>query len=162
MSFGLLRFPTECYRFFLTLFICMFFFQFNLSISNVIAFLLIQIFFIFSFLGLGLISTAIILYFGRGQMITSYLTTIGAIVGGAYFPPDVLPSKVVYWFNLTLPFSSLLEQSRIHYYTKINILNTVFVQSIITSSFYFILGYLAFSLSLSHFKKRDSVLLFTT
>jgi len=68
------------------------FFGFNLSQINFIASAVISVLSLFLFLGFGLISTAGIVVLKKGDPLGFLLMNTNIIVGGAFFPVEVMPS----------------------------------------------------------------------
>jgi ABC-2 type transport system permease protein len=63
----------------------------DLSQIDVPATLLVFVLSVLSFVGFGVISAATILWLKKGDPITWMLSGLGAIIGGAYFPIEVMP-----------------------------------------------------------------------
>ena len=66
-------------------------FPIQLSIDFYLGYLLLQVIFLPAFLGVGLLSSTILLMFGRGEGAINKLISIMTIFSGMYFPTAVLP-----------------------------------------------------------------------
>jgi ABC-2 type transport system permease protein len=84
----------------------------DLSQINVAATLLVVLLSVTIFAALGVLSAAAIVWLKKGDPITWILGGFGSIIGGAYFPIDVMPS----WMqkvSLLIPISYSLEALRL-------------------------------------------------
>ncbi|MEQ1876251.1 MAG: ABC transporter permease [Bdellovibrionia bacterium] len=64
------------------------------------------------FAGLGLLSAAVVLHFGRGERVLAAGVTAAAVLSGAYFPSEVLPQSVSQAMQFLSPFTLLIEGIR--------------------------------------------------
>ena len=65
-----------------------------------------------AFLGLGLLSAGVFMRFGRGDSFITTLNTVGAVLGGAYFPSDLFPEFLQNTGGRISPYSILLTEIR--------------------------------------------------
>ncbi len=85
-------------------------FGLDLSNANILSILVILILTIISFSSLGVLAAAFITYFKRGNPITWLLNTAFGLLGGVYFPIDVLPhflKKISYLLPVTYAIKSI-------------------------------------------------------
>lgn len=85
-------------------------FGMDLSRMNVTATLLVLILSVTIFVAFGVLSAATIIWLKKGDPITWILGSFGSILGGAYFPIDVMPAwmqKVSLLFPLTYSLDAL-------------------------------------------------------
>ena len=102
----------EVLRVLLHFLIAILFFKLNLDIKGFILMFLIIVISYPIFLGLGLIGAAIIMFFGRGDSILNYITTISLFLAGAYFPTEVFPPIIQKIGHYISPFNSVLIAMR--------------------------------------------------
>jgi len=77
-----------------------FFFGFDMSHMNLVATALIFVLSLFLFLSFGLISTAGIVVFKKGDPLGFLLMNTNIIVGGAFFPVEVMPTWLQKFANI--------------------------------------------------------------
>jgi len=87
------------------------FFGLNLHITSIFSFLIVLILTVAAFAGIGLISAAFIIVFKQGSPITFLITTLSGLLGGVFYPLDVLPSWLMP-FSWLLPITHSLEAMR--------------------------------------------------
>lgn len=104
--------PFELGRILLTLLIARMLFGFHADAGAILQFTLLQLIAAPAFLGLGLIASAIVLRFGRGETAIAWISSGAAILAGAYFPVSVLPESIQTLSNWLSPFFVLLEATR--------------------------------------------------
>lgn len=66
-------------------------FGLDLQAANLPATLVVLLLSILSFVGFGILSAAAIVRFKRGDPVTFLFSNVGVVLGGAYFPLDVMP-----------------------------------------------------------------------
>ncbi|HEA67326.1 MAG TPA: ABC transporter permease [Desulfobacterales bacterium] len=86
-------------------------FGLNLHMTSILSFIVVMILTVASFAGIGLISAAFIIVFKQGSPINLAVTTGSGLLGGVFYPIDILPSwlEPVSWF---LPITHALEAMR--------------------------------------------------
>jgi ABC-2 type transport system permease protein len=87
-------------------------FGLDLSQMNVAATLLVLVLSITTFVAFGVLSAAAIVWLKKGDPITWILGSLGSIIGGAYFPVDLMPP----WMQkiaLLIPISYSLDALRL-------------------------------------------------
>ena len=107
------------------------------------------------FIGLGLISTTIFLYLGRGDGIIMKLTSLATILAGAYFPTSVMPEhleKIVNWLS---PFNLLLNTTRQIITLETTSLLSQALSMALTGIFFLLVGYWLFNHGLTYYKKKS-------
>ncbi len=65
-----------------------------------------------TFMGLGMVAAAFILRFKRGNPVTWVLVTASELMGGVYFPPDILPDwmkSISNWIPMTHALKALRQ-----------------------------------------------------
>jgi ABC-2 type transport system permease protein len=85
-------------------------FGLDFSRANIISISVVLILTIVSFSSLGIMASAFITYFKRGNPITWVMSTAFGLLGGVYFPIDVLPQslkKISYLLPITYSIKSL-------------------------------------------------------
>jgi ABC-2 type transport system permease protein len=80
--------------------------------SNLLAALIILFFTIIAFSSLGIIAASFIMVLKRGDPITWAFSAVSSLVGGVYFPVDLLPGPLV-WISRLLPITYSLEAMRL-------------------------------------------------
>lgn len=91
---------------------CSMFMGVNLSHINILATIVILAFSILTFVAFGVLSAATILWLKRGDPLAWILGGMGTLIGGAYFPIDVLPG----WLqkvSLLIPITYSLDALRL-------------------------------------------------
>lgn len=101
----------ETFRMGLLVFLALPFFNMN-SISAPFAALSLLFLAIPVAMGLGLISAAIVLLFGRGERVLAAGVTLLTVLSGAYFPSSVLPSELSNVLQVLSPLTILIESVR--------------------------------------------------
>ena len=86
-------------------------FGLNLHMTSILSFMLVMILTVASFAGIGLISAAFIIVFKQGSPINLAVTTVSGLLGGVFYPIDILPSWLVP-FSKLLPITHALEAMR--------------------------------------------------
>jgi len=86
-------------------------FGLKLHLTSVLALVVLIILTIGSFVGIGLISAAFILVLKQGSPIPSLMTTASALLGGVFYPVDVLPAWLAPVSQL-LPITHAVEAMR--------------------------------------------------
>lgn len=110
---GLAAAPLELARALLTLAVAWAFFGFKLGLPGLAAAFTLQLLAAPAFLGLGLIGSAALVRFGRGETALTYLGAGATVLAGAYFPVDVLPPALARLASgAASPFSILLRATR--------------------------------------------------
>ena len=89
-----------------------FVFGVDFSRMNVPATLLVFVLSIIIFVGLGVLSAAAVVWLKKGDPVTWFLGGFGSIVGGAYFPIDVMPAWMQ-TLSLLIPISHTLDALRL-------------------------------------------------
>ncbi len=90
---------------------CSLFLGFSLASTNVPVAFLVFFLSILAYLSFGILSATFTLLFKRGDPVTWVITMVGALVGGAYFPVDLLPQ----WLQVIsaiLPITYALDALR--------------------------------------------------
>jgi ABC-2 type transport system permease protein len=85
-------------------------FGLNLTAINIPATILVFVLSILTFVAFGVLSAAAILWLKRGDPVTWLLGGVGTILGGAYFPVDVMPSwlqKIAFLLPVTYSLDAL-------------------------------------------------------
>ncbi|MDP3940048.1 MAG: ABC transporter permease [Deltaproteobacteria bacterium] len=86
------------------------FFDFDLSRANLGAACLTLLLTVVAFSGLGILSASFTLRWKRGDPLAFFLGTASALLGGVYFPVEVIPGwlqKVAAWIPLTYALSAM-------------------------------------------------------
>lgn len=78
---------------------------------NILASIVVLIFTVISFSGLGIIASAIIMLLKKGAPITWFVTAFFSLFGGTYFPVEVLPSPLRF-ISYLLPITYSLRSFR--------------------------------------------------
>lgn len=132
-------------------------FVFEIPFSNLLLALVYQIAALPIFIGLGFISVAIFLYFGRGEGIIMKLVSVATILAGVYFPTTVLPNSIQQVTDYFSPFNLLLHSTR-------DLLTKTFVFNKYAENLLFLilwgivflpLGSYLFSLGLKYYKLKS-------
>lgn len=131
------------------------FFDFEISFMQMMVLIFYPVLSLLMFIGLSLIVVSLFLFFGRGQSIVYYLTTILTILGGAYFPLDVLPNWVQSLSDFN-PFALTLIPIR-QYFLNGDIYQLLEsgVVSLCWATGLLIIGSLLFFKSINFFKVND-------
>ncbi|MEK6578917.1 MAG: ABC transporter permease [Bdellovibrionota bacterium] len=104
--------PRETVRATLTLVLAALVFNFHVTLPAFMGWLVIQGAALAAFAGIGMIAAGFFLIFGRGQGALTLITMVGTILGGAYFPQQLLPALAQKFSNLLSPFQILLQAPR--------------------------------------------------
>lgn len=99
----------------LTLGVAALLFDFKCSVLGWLGIFLLQLIAIPLFHGIGLLYAGFFLSYGRGEGLLSLFQSLGALIGGAYFPPTLFPRWVQEVAAIISPFNLLLDQSRAIY-----------------------------------------------
>ncbi len=86
------------------------FFGFDLTESNVSVALLSLALTVLAFSGLGILSASFTLLWKRGDPLAFFLGTASALLGGVYFPVEIMPislQKIAAWIPLTYALSAM-------------------------------------------------------
>ena len=83
----------------------------KLNFGSLGAFIIIMILTILAFAGIGLISAAFFVVFKQGSPISFVMSTASGLLGGVFYPVNVLPSWLEPLSNL-LPITHALEAMR--------------------------------------------------
>tara|TARA_R110002072_G_scaffold1989_3_gene16477 strand:+ start:39862 stop:40677 length:816 start_codon:yes stop_codon:yes gene_type:complete len=129
----------------------------SISFIGVAKFLLLQIISFPCFLGLGLMSAALLVIFKRGSGVIGTFVGLIGISSGVYFPTSFLPSFVEK-INMVSPFYWFIKESRLLIFnntTDINYL-LILVISAIIGLISFLLSILIFDLSLKYYKRAKN------
>ena len=103
----------ESLRIFVVLALAFGLFHFQaVSFSSLAMILSLQMLSLPFFAGIGMISAALMMNFGRGDRLLPMLTTAMTVLAGAYFPPSVLPEKLQTGLQNLSPMSVLLGTTR--------------------------------------------------
>ena len=86
-------------------------FGLKLHLTSILALVVLMILTIGSFAGIGLISAAFILVLKQGSPIPLLVTTASGLLGGVFYPVDILPAWLVP-FSQLLPITHALEAMR--------------------------------------------------
>ncbi|MBU0754348.1 MAG: ABC transporter permease, partial [Planctomycetes bacterium] len=88
------------------------FFGFDISHAHVATALTVFFFSVITFIAFGILAATAIVQFKRGDPVTWLFTNLGVVLGGAYFPLEVMPGWLqrVSWFN---PITHSLEALRL-------------------------------------------------
>jgi len=84
----------------------------DLSQMNVAATLLVVLLSITAFVAFGVLSAAAIVWLKKGDPITWILGSVGSVIGGAYFPIDVMPAPLQK-LSLLIPIRYSLDALRL-------------------------------------------------
>lgn len=84
-----------------------------LVFTDVFLLLVFQLFTLPIFWSMGQMACAFLIRFGRGQNFIAMFMTLFAILGGVYFPTQVLPDPVHRFFAGFSPFNIVLDLSRV-------------------------------------------------
>jgi ABC-2 type transport system permease protein len=111
-------FSSSLYNFFLTslrvmvyILLGLLLFGLKLHLTSILALVVLIILTIGSFAGIGLISAAFILVLKRGSPISLLVMTVSGLLGGVFYPVDILPAWLVPLAQL-LPITHALEAMR--------------------------------------------------
>jgi len=111
-------FSSSLYNFFLTslrimvyIFLGLLLFGLKLHLTSILALVVLIILTIGSFTGIGLISAAFILVLKRGSPVSLLVMTASGLLGGVFYPVDILPAWLVPVAQL-LPITHALEAMR--------------------------------------------------
>jgi ABC-2 type transport system permease protein len=111
-------FSSSLYNFFLTslrvmvyILLGLLLFGLKLHLTSILALVVLIILTIGSFAGIGLISAAFILVLKRGSPISLLVMTVSGLLGGVFYPVDILPAWLVPVAQL-LPITHALEAMR--------------------------------------------------
>lgn len=127
-------------------------FGLGLSIYHIFILLCIQLIAFPIFSGIGMIAAGVFLVFRRGEGVVAKITSIGAVLAGAYFPLNVLPEKVVGVVNIISPFNALLNICR-EFVSKSVLTNLNFTYFIGAGFLWLGIGMLVLKKSIEHYKK---------
>lgn len=86
-------------------------FGLNLHMTSILSFMVVMILTVVSFAGIGLISAGFIIVFKQGSPVNLLVTAGSGLLGGVFYPVDILPS----WlepFSQILPITHALEAMR--------------------------------------------------
>ena len=86
-------------------------FGLNLYMTSILSFIVIMVLTVASFAGIGLISAAFIIVFKQGSPINLAVTTGSGLLGGVFYPVDILPAWLEPVSRL-LPITHALEAMR--------------------------------------------------
>jgi len=139
-------------------------FGFEMGLLPLLGALMLQLAALPLFLGLGLLASAFLVRFGRGDKVVMFIANAGAILGGAYFPVSVFPESIQKLGAMLSPINLLLESTRsvlVH-----GLSDPVFYKSGLAllgiGMILMPLGHFILSRSFEYARKRGSPLLFTT
>lgn len=111
-------FSSSLYNFFLTslrvmvyILLGLLLFGLKLHLTSILALVVLMILTIGSFAGIGLISAAFILVLKQGSPLPLLVTTASGLLGGVFYPVDILPAWLVPVSQL-LPITHALEAMR--------------------------------------------------
>ncbi len=111
-------FSSSLYNFFLTslrvmvyILLGLLLFGLKLHLTSILALVVLMILTIGSFAGIGLISAAFILVLKQGSPVPLLVTTASGLLGGVFYPVDILPAWLVP-FSQLLPITHALEAMR--------------------------------------------------
>jgi len=111
-------FSSSLYNYFLTslrvmvyILLGLLLFGLKLHLTSILALVVLMILTIGSFAGIGLISAAFILVLKRGSPVSLLVMTVSGLLGGVFYPLDVLPAWLVPLAQL-LPITHALEAMR--------------------------------------------------
>ncbi len=109
---------------------------------------------------MGIFSIAYMLFFGK-MGATFAITTIASVIGGTYFPVEVLPEWLQFISGYISPFTPILQGLRYYLFSGIN--HPIFIQSVSTIlcwTVIFLVGTRFFyKASIIKFKKRGAPLI---
>ena len=131
----------------------------SINISGIFTTLVILLLTVLSFSGLGIMSGAFIMIFKKGDPVAWAITGVSALLGGVYYPVDVLPN-VLQKFSQFLPITYSLRASRMALLGKATLIDLV-PDILVLAMFSLIilpLSIMAFKFSVSK-AKRDGTLL---
>lgn len=111
-TFSLMGIPREIMGAALTLIVAILFFDLQISWRGFSIALGLQVLGLGAFLGLGMYGCSLILFLGKGEGMIQYLSTLGMILAGIYFPIDVLPEFFANNALYLSPFGTLLISTR--------------------------------------------------
>jgi len=111
-SSSLYNFLFTSLRVILYLAISILIFGLQLYVKSLLAFIIIMVLTILTFMGIGLVSAAFIIVFKQGSPISWLLGTASGLLGGVVYPVDVLPSWLKPYAYL-LPITHSLEAMRL-------------------------------------------------
>lgn len=136
----------EFLHFIVYVLLAVFFFGFSVTFSQMGYFLLVILSSVPAFLGLGLLAAAVLLRFGRGDGLIGYISSLGAIFGGAYFPLELMPNLMVLIFKFVSPYNNVLVASRICFlrFPDLNLLLEYLVHLLIQGGLLLLLGVFLF------------------
>ncbi|MEW6570514.1 MAG: ABC transporter permease [Nitrospirota bacterium] len=159
LSSTLYNFSFTSVRIALYLIIGVFVFGLNLYLTSLPAFLLIMVLTILAFSGIGLLSAAFIIVFKQGSPISWAIGISSGLLGGVFYPVDILPLWLKPYAHL-LPITHALEAIRqvlLKGATFSAIYNEILALSIFVISL-FPLGLFAFSYGLKIARKEGSLI----
>ncbi len=144
-----------------TLILLYLFFNFKFPLTQIPILIIAIITSLPAFIGLGLIASAIILRWGRGERVIIMISNSAYILAGVYFPTDVFPKSFTLIIDWVSPFNNLLKSIRklntpdYNFILLIQDLSQMFFSGIIL----FIVGYLIMELSFKRVIHRKKSLL---
>ena len=75
-------------------------FGIEMHLDRLLSCLLILMLTVLTFSGIGILSASFILYLKRGDPITYLVSSLSALLGGVFFPPEKMPANVGAWSRL--------------------------------------------------------------
>lgn len=112
LGLSLMEITRELSNLLLMLVICLLFFNFHLSWSNLLQSMLLILVALPFFLGVGLIISSLVIWIEKGENFLYYLANIMAILAGVYFPVEVFPAPVQFLGAIFSPFFLFLKYNR--------------------------------------------------
>lgn len=112
ISSSLYSFLFTSLRIFIFLIIGLLFFDLNLSQANYIGALMILLLSILAFSCFGILSASFILYFKKGDPFSQFFSSMNWLLGGAYYPVEILP-RWLHVLSYVLPITYSLKGLRL-------------------------------------------------
>ncbi len=83
----------------------------QIKLFNLLYFFVLQALFLPLFMTVGVLSSCMVVYFGRGEKIIQVVVNASYVMAGVYFPVKVFPEFIQDIFSVS-PFNELISQSR--------------------------------------------------
>lgn len=145
---GVSEVPRTMFHMLSTMILAFCFFNFKTTLLGVLSFVLVQIFFIPVFTGLGMVLVSFYCFFGRGLKVISSIALGMSILSGAYFPTSVFSEKMDYFIHDKLPYVALVSASRAAFFSELGTVGEVILLAAGWSVLVFGFGYLLLKASL--------------
>jgi len=156
---SLFNYLFSCFRFFVYILFGKLFFGLTFSNINISLIIIIFLLSILSFWGIGMISATFVIIFKQNSPIKWLLGPATGLLGGIFYPTDILPNSLKYLSNF-LPITHSVEAIRLILFKGANIYNilTQVISLIVFSILLFPLGIFLFNFGLKIAKQNGSLL----